>query len=122
MRIVRFDNPEEDWMPFKKDEDLLWIGHIGNMPGHAAVATPDGKIIWGWHTDRFIPDFKEEPNMDIKLVKRKADSYPIEASQIFLYLGKIDNTDLCAIVDQKGKVNWHASADNYEDYSVELDE
>ena len=44
---------------FKKGSHLIFLGEIPNMPGHCVVSdVKTGKIIAGFHTDRFheIPD------------------------------------------------------------------
>ncbi len=44
--------------PFVRDEVLLFMGEVRQMPGHCVVATKDGRVIWGYHTENFliVPD------------------------------------------------------------------
>lgn len=37
----------------------LILGDIENMPGHIAVATRDGRVLWGFHPDWFDIDTDE---------------------------------------------------------------
>ncbi len=34
-------------------ETVLFLGEIKQMPGHCIVATKEGKVIWGYHTENF---------------------------------------------------------------------
>jgi hypothetical protein len=38
--------------PYKVGDHVLLIG-IENMPGHCAVVTRDGRIVWGYHSQDF---------------------------------------------------------------------
>ena len=40
-------------MPFKNGDTVLYLGELGNMPDHCVVATEDGLLWWGYHTERF---------------------------------------------------------------------
>jgi len=40
--------------PFCKEDIFLFLGEIKKMDGHCVVATKDGRVIWGYHTDNFI--------------------------------------------------------------------
>lgn len=42
------------------DGDLLFLGQIPNMPQHCAIASKDGRVTWGWHTDNFVELSEEE--------------------------------------------------------------
>lgn len=44
----------------KKEQSLVFLGEIQNMPGHCIIVLPSGKIIWGYHTDDFIELTEEE--------------------------------------------------------------
>jgi len=46
--------------PFRKDEAIVFLGEIPNMPGHCVVSTKDGKVRFGYHTDNFIELKPEE--------------------------------------------------------------
>ena len=46
--------------PFKNGDHVLLLGEIKHMPGHVAVATKDGRILWGYHSDNFRKLIKEE--------------------------------------------------------------
>ena len=39
--------------PWKNGEALLLLGEIGNIPGHVAVATTQGKVHWAYDLDSF---------------------------------------------------------------------
>jgi hypothetical protein len=54
--IVLYDYDDKEFERIynvKKGDMFLCLGEINNMPGHGIYATPTGKIIWGWHNDRF---------------------------------------------------------------------
>jgi len=40
--------------PFTRKEVLLFLGEVRQMPGHCVVATNDGRITWGYHTENFV--------------------------------------------------------------------
>jgi hypothetical protein len=42
----------EDTYPYKKGEHVLLI-EIENMPGHCAVITKCGLVVWAYHTNDF---------------------------------------------------------------------
>jgi hypothetical protein len=46
--------------PFVVDEAVLFIGEIVNMPGHCVVVRKDGKVLWGYGTDKFIELTEDE--------------------------------------------------------------
>jgi len=39
--------------PFGRDEHLMFIGEIVNMPGHCVLVRKNGEVVWGYHTDNF---------------------------------------------------------------------
>ena len=43
----------EDKYPWKEGETVLMLGEIKQMPGHCVVATNDGKVHFGYHTENF---------------------------------------------------------------------
>jgi hypothetical protein len=46
--------------PFRLGDHVLFVGEIKNMRGHCVVATKDGRILWGYHTDDFRAARKHE--------------------------------------------------------------
>jgi hypothetical protein len=40
--------------PFVRDEVLLYLGEVKQMRGHCVVATKDGRVVWGYHTENFV--------------------------------------------------------------------
>jgi hypothetical protein len=60
VHIVEFV-PEgyEDKYPYKVGDHVLLI-EIENMPGHCAVITTDGRIVWAYHTGDFRKLTREE--------------------------------------------------------------
>lgn len=50
----------EDGYPFKNGDTVFVFGEINLMEGHCVVATSDGKVIWGYHTENFIPLIEDE--------------------------------------------------------------
>ena len=46
--------------PFTRNEILLFLGEVQQMPGHSVVATKDGRVVWGYHTDNFLVIPKDE--------------------------------------------------------------
>jgi hypothetical protein len=46
--------------PFIDNEVLLFLGEVRQMPGHCVVATKDGRVVWGYHTENFVIVPKEE--------------------------------------------------------------
>ena len=40
--------------PFVRDEVLLYLGQVKQMPGHIVVATKDGRVVWGYHAEGFV--------------------------------------------------------------------
>jgi hypothetical protein len=41
--------------PFKKNELLLYLGELADLPGHCVVARyPIGDLVSGYHSDNFI--------------------------------------------------------------------
>lgn len=57
--LVRFDFdgcPSEyhSKYPFVRDEVLLYLGEVQQMPGHCIVVTKEGRVIWGYHTENFV--------------------------------------------------------------------
>ena len=53
-----FDNVPADFhskYPFEKEQVLLFMGEIPNMPGHCVVVdNSSGKLYSGYHTENFI--------------------------------------------------------------------
>jgi hypothetical protein len=57
--LVRFDFDNcpvnfHSGYPFVRDEVLLFLGEVRQMPGHCVVATKDGRVVWGYHTENFV--------------------------------------------------------------------
>jgi hypothetical protein len=42
----------EDEYPYKVGDHVLLMG-IENMPGHVAVVTREGRVVWGYHPEDF---------------------------------------------------------------------
>ena len=40
--------------PFTRDDVLLFLGEVRQMPGHCVIATKDGRVVWGYHTENFV--------------------------------------------------------------------
>jgi len=61
-RIVIADLPEgyKDAYPFKDGEAVLLLAEIQNMQGHYAVATRDGRVLWGFHPETFRVPTEDE--------------------------------------------------------------
>jgi len=61
-QLVKFTPPVgyEDEYPFEKDEVVLFLGEIELMSGHCIVVKKTGQVLWGYHTDNFIPITEEE--------------------------------------------------------------
>ena len=38
---------------FENSAAVLFLGEIPNMPGHCAVVTRSGLVLWGYHLDSF---------------------------------------------------------------------
>jgi hypothetical protein len=47
-------------MPFEDGEVVLMLGTIEQMPGHVAVVKKDGRVLFGYHAERFCELPKEE--------------------------------------------------------------
>lgn len=48
-------------LKIKEEDFLLFLGEIPNMPGgHCVIVTPNGKIVWGYHTDNFVELTEDE--------------------------------------------------------------
>jgi hypothetical protein len=45
--------PEQYNYPFKDGDVVVFLGEIEQMPGHAVVASKDGRVLWGYHTENF---------------------------------------------------------------------
>jgi hypothetical protein len=63
--LMRFDFdsvPKEyhHQYPFSPKDTLLFLGEMPQMPGHCVVATKEGKVLWGYHTDNFIELTEDE--------------------------------------------------------------
>ena len=57
--LIRFDFdrlPVErhSQYPFVRNDFLLYLGEVRQMPGHCVVATKDGRVVWGYHTENFV--------------------------------------------------------------------
>jgi hypothetical protein len=57
--LIRFDFdavPSEyhSQYPFTRKDVLLFLGEVRQMPGHSVVATKDGRVVWGYHTENFV--------------------------------------------------------------------
>lgn len=50
--LVAFKYDDKGY-PFKKDEIVLFLGEIEQMPGHCIIANKAGKVLWGYHTGNF---------------------------------------------------------------------
>jgi hypothetical protein len=52
---------QEDYIHvFEKNQTLLYLGDVANMPGHSILVTKAGKTIWGYHTENFIELSEDE--------------------------------------------------------------
>jgi hypothetical protein len=62
--LAKVDVPQgqcdEHKYPFNSGDTVLVFGDIAMMAGHCVLATKDGKIHFGWHTDYFRPLTEEE--------------------------------------------------------------
>jgi hypothetical protein len=63
--LVRFDFDgvpleHHSEYPFTRKDSLLFFGGVQQMPGHCVVATKDGRVIWGYHTEDFVVISEEE--------------------------------------------------------------
>ncbi len=57
--LVRFDFdgvPMEyhSQYPFSRTDVFLFLGEVQQMPGHCVIASKDGRILWGYHTENFV--------------------------------------------------------------------
>lgn len=61
MRVMIFEgeHPTHEYS-IKRGEAVLFLGEIENMPGHVAVVTRDGKVLWGYHEENFREPTEEE--------------------------------------------------------------
>ena len=50
----------EDQYPWKAGDIVLILGEVKHMPGHCVVATKDGKVHFGYHTQNFVKLKKDE--------------------------------------------------------------
>ena len=41
--------------PFKNGDIICVLGELSHMEGHFVIALPDGKVVFGYHNDFFIP-------------------------------------------------------------------
>jgi hypothetical protein len=58
-----FDRGPLEWpsqYPFTREDVLLFLREVQQMPGHCVVATKDGRVIWGYHTENFVVNSAEE--------------------------------------------------------------
>ena len=46
--------------PFTRTDVFLFLGEVKQLPGHCVVATKDGRVIWGYHTENFVVIAEEE--------------------------------------------------------------
>jgi len=60
LSVVTAVPPDGFQYPFKQGDTLLWLGEIPNMPGHCAVVTRAGKVLWGYHSENFREPTPEE--------------------------------------------------------------
>jgi hypothetical protein len=60
--LAKVDLPKgyENEYPFKNGDIVFVFGEIQHMPEHCVLATKDGKVLWGYHTEDFIPLTEEE--------------------------------------------------------------
>jgi len=63
--LIRFDFDNVDskyhnQYPFTRKDVLLFMGEVEQMPGHCAVATKDGRVLWGYHTENFVVISEDE--------------------------------------------------------------
>ena len=120
--VITYDGTHNDALnpdfPFKDGTKLLWLGEIDSMPGHCVVVSPEGRVCWGFHSERFMG--AKEPYTKMKLVKRVGLGRPPKIGEVFLFLGKIEGTDdHCAVVTKKGKVLWDLPMVSFEDLGPE---
>ena len=60
MNIVIAQETPFSGYPWKDGDRLLYLGEIGNMPGHCTVVTGNGMVHWGYHINHFRPARVEE--------------------------------------------------------------
>ena len=63
--LIRFDFdgvPSEyhSQYPFTRKDVFLFLGEVRQMPGHCVIATKDGRVVWGYHTENFVVIAEEE--------------------------------------------------------------
>jgi len=59
MQLIKVKDNLPVGLGIKKGDLVLFLGEIPNMPGHCAIAPPNGPVTFGWHLDNF-----EEPGED----------------------------------------------------------
>ena len=57
---VVVDLPRGYKYPFKNGDTVFVFGDIEQMPGHCVIATKNGKVYWGYHTDNFCKLTEDE--------------------------------------------------------------
>ena len=63
--LIRFDYDSvpleyHSQYPFTRKDVFLFLGEVRQMPGHCVVATKDGRVVWGYHTENFVVVAEEE--------------------------------------------------------------
>jgi hypothetical protein len=59
-RVANIALGYEDKYPFKEDDTVLVTGEIDLMPGHVVVVLKDGRTVFGYHDENFVPLTEEE--------------------------------------------------------------
>ena len=58
--LCRVANLPEAVYPFHNGDVVLMLGEIEHMPGHVAIALRDGRVVFGYHAEHFIPLSEDE--------------------------------------------------------------
>lgn len=58
MQLVKAATKAE--YPWKTGEIVVFMGEIKQMPGHCVIATHDGMVHWGYHTEDFVEPTEDE--------------------------------------------------------------
>jgi len=61
--LARVVGIPEDYMqkyPFRNGDIVLFMGEVEQMPEHSVIATRDGKVHFGYHSDWFVKLTEDE--------------------------------------------------------------
>ena len=61
-RLQKFIIEPAHWdeYPFQKDEIVIFLNEIENMPEHGVYVKKDGRTIFGYHIDNFVDLTEDE--------------------------------------------------------------